>query len=75
MIGRSSTTSLPLTESQKQTHHMKESLNNIDIPLQRNFSNLNREDVSPILEDEKGEETFIGDINNDDLSSNLKYSP
>jgi len=32
------------------------------MPLQRNFSNLNWQDVWPILEDEKGEETVIGDI-------------
>ncbi len=32
------------------------------MPLQRNFSDLNKQEVSPIYEDSKDEETVIGEI-------------
>ena len=64
IIWRSSTASIPLTETSKRIQSVRDSQNNMDMPLQRNFSDLNWQEVSPILEDEKGEETVFGDIDN-----------
>ncbi|CAI2367226.1 unnamed protein product [Moneuplotes crassus] len=60
--GRSSTCSMPLTETSKKILSPKEPRHSMDLPLQKNTPALNCKEVSPILEDSKGEDTIVDEI-------------